>query len=128
METLVITWRELLIAVVLVLAVYIAEMLLLMRSGKDRGRKLWQRGAETNAHTREIRALEMDVAELSGKLEEMRKELEQLKTAQRVAATPYNHAIQMAQRGCDANELAASCGISRAEAELIVAMHRSDPS
>ena len=39
MESIVITWRELLIVVALILAVYIAEMLLLMRTGGSLLRK-----------------------------------------------------------------------------------------
>ncbi|BAN35465.1 hypothetical protein SCD_n01644 [Sulfuricella denitrificans skB26] len=124
MESFVITWRELLIGAVLVLAVYIAEMLLLMRSAKPRGWRIWQRGAEAHAKSREVQSLEMEFAQLQGQVDKLQKELEKLKT-QQVAVTPYTHAIQMAQQGLNVNEVAASCGISRGEAELIVAMHRN---
>ena len=39
MESIVITWRELLVVVVLILGVYAAEVLLLTRSGKGFGRR-----------------------------------------------------------------------------------------
>ena len=39
--------------------------------------------------------------------------------------SPYAQAIRLAQKGADASELAASCGISRGEADLIVAIYRS---
>lgn len=123
MESFVITWRELLIGAVLVLAVYIAEMLLLMRSSKTRGWRVWQKGAEANAKSRELQALELDLTRLHEQITRLQDEVEQLK-AQQVAVTPYTHAIQMAQQGLDVNEVAASCGISRGEAELIVALHR----
>lgn len=124
MESFVITWRELLIGAVLVLAVYIAEMLLLMRSSKTRGWRVWQKGAEANARSREIQALELDLTRLHEQMARLQDEVEQLK-AQQIAVTPYTHAIQMAQQGLDVNEVAASCGISRGEAELIVALHRN---
>lgn len=127
MESFVITWRELLIGAVLVLAVYIAEMLLLMRSSKPRGWRVWQKGAEAHANSRELRSLEMDLSALHEQVGRLQAEIEQLK-AQQVTVTPYTHAIQMAQQGLDVNELAASCGISRGEAELIVALHRNQPS
>lgn len=127
MESFVITWRELLIGAVLVLAVYIAEMLLLMRSAKPRGWRIWQRGAEAHAQSREAQPLALEFTQLQEQVDRLQKELEQLK-AQQAVATPYTHAIQMAQQGLNVNEVAASCGISRGEAELIVALHRNNQS
>ena len=124
MESFIITWRELLIGAVLVLAVYIAEMLLLMRSAKTRGWRIWQRGAEAHAKSREVQSLELEFTQLLERVDRLQKELEQLK-AQQVAVTPYSQAIKMAQQGLDVNEVAISCGISRGEAELIVALHRN---
>ncbi|MGL4995905.1 MAG: DUF2802 domain-containing protein [Deefgea sp.] len=37
----------------------------------------------------------------------------------------YAQAIRLAQKGADAPEVAAVCGISRGEADLIVAIYRS---
>lgn len=127
MESFVITWRELLIGAVLVLAVYIAEMLLLMRSAKPRGWRVWQKGAEADAKGRELQSLELDLTMLHEQVAKLQAEVEQLKT-QQVVVTPYTHAIQMAQQGLDAGELSASCGISRGEAELIIALHRNQLS
>ncbi|WP_182077043.1 DUF2802 domain-containing protein [Deefgea sp. CFH1-16] len=44
---------------------------------------------------------------------------------QNATESPYAHAIRLAQTGADAPEVAASCGISRGEADLIVAIYRS---
>lgn len=126
MESFVITWRELLIGAVLVLAVYIAEMLLLMRSAKPRSWRVWQKGAEAGP-SRELQSLELDLTMLHEQVAKLQAEVEQLKT-QQVVVTPYTHAIQMAQQGLDAGELSASCGISRGEAELIIALHRNQLS
>jgi len=35
----------------------------------------------------------------------------------------YSHAIRMVQKGADVNELVASCGINRGEAELLLRVH-----
>jgi TolA-binding protein len=109
---------------VLVLAVYIAEMLLLMRSAKSRGGRVWQRGADDQTKNREVQSLELEFTRLQDRVDELQTEIEQLKT-QQVAVTPYAKAIQMAQQGLDIGEVAAGCGISRGEAELIVALHRN---
>ena len=37
----------------------------------------------------------------------------------------YGHAIRLAQRGAEIDELIASCGLTRGEAELLLRLHRS---
>lgn len=123
-ESLVITWRELLIGVVLVLAVYIAEMLLLMRSAKPRGWRVWQKGAEANARSQELLPLEAELAQLRDRIEHLQSELDQMKIRPVATREPYSTAIQLARAGADVNEMAIRCGITRGEAELIIAMHR----
>lgn len=129
MDALVITWRELLVVVILVLAVYVAEMLLFIRSGGQRSRiKFWQkREPGTGAGTaRDIRIVREELAELRDELAEMRGELEVLKNIQVSGNSPYTQAIQMAREGHEIGEVAETCGISRGEAELIVAVHRGN--
>lgn len=125
MESFVVTWRELLIVIVLVLAVYIAEMLLLMRPGKNRGLKIWQKGLLAHSQTRALDNMEEVVAQLQEQVAKLEAEMEQLKAGPQPVATPYSQAILMAQQGVGASELSANCGISRGEAELIVALYRS---
>lgn len=109
----VITWKELLVAAIVVLGVYIAELLLLMHSGRGR------RGTQAR-----------ELAELRRELAEMKNRLDRLETAKAAEAeeegtTPYARAFRLARQGMGVAEVAAACGISRAEAELIVAMQRS---
>lgn len=125
MDSLVITWRELLIVVVVVLAVYSAEMLLLLRS-----RRAGRNGRPDAAALQpRFEALESEIEELREQVLNFKEQLDQLKAPPQQAGTPpsspYSQAIQLAQRGADIDEVAADCGISRGEAELIVAMHRS---
>jgi len=120
-ESIVITWRELLIVVALILAVYIAEMLLLMRTGGSLLRK-----------PRWLGLIHEKRAEL-----ELRREIEQIKERLILLearhyqppevdvpqSSPYQRAIHLAQQGRDVASISENCGISRGEAELIVSMH-----
>lgn len=120
---LVITWKELLIGAILVLAVYIAELLLLMNSSRGRGLRIWQRGAQA----REMHELRKEVAELADRLAKLeRTAIPAGPSRDEAAATPYTRAFSLAKQGLDVAAVAANCGISRAEAELIVAMQRGE--
>lgn len=129
MESFVITWRELLIVVAVVLAIYVAEMLLLLRSNKTREPKGARRnGVPDGLATGKFEGIESEIADLRkriAKLEAAPEQPERPVPPAHPAQTPYSQAIQMAQQGLDASAVAASCGISRGEAELIVAMHRA---
>lgn len=122
METFIITWRELLIVVVLVLAVYIAEVLLLTRSPGRRGFAFSRDKAE-ETRLDEVRFLRADYVELREQLEKLQGEVDEMKLAQ--ASTPYSQAIKLAQQGLDAAHIAGDCGISRGEAELIEALYHA---
>lgn len=123
MEGIVITWRELLIGALLILGIYIAEVLLLTRFGKGRSM-----GQGDEVQEREIQALELDISRLHERLEKLQAEVDQLKSGRENVARPYNEAVKMAEGGVDADNLAASCGISRGEAELIIAVNRLSQS
>ena len=130
MDSFVITWRELLIVVAVVLAVYVAEMLLLLRT--KRGFRRWKPDAEV-AQPR-IDALESEIEQLREQILAIHQQLEDRPIPQpqytQNASSPsslYGQAIQMAQQGKSVDEVAAGCGISRGEAELIVAMHQARP-
>lgn len=121
MESIVITWRELLLVVALILAVYIAEMLLLMRTGGGLLSKArWQGVIQGKRAETELRA---EIEQLAGRLDALEKQLAQMQLENLPESSPYNRAIQMARQGRDAAGISESCGISRGEAELIVSMH-----
>ncbi|WP_188702146.1 DUF2802 domain-containing protein [Silvimonas iriomotensis] len=46
--------------------------------------------------------------------------------AQPLTETPYAHAIRLARTGADSAAVAQQCGISRGEADLIVALYRAE--
>lgn len=119
-ESLVISWRELLFAAIVVLAVYAAEVLLLLRA--RRGRRQIEPFSE---HV--LADLRQEIDGLRGELTGLHREVAEFKKKQseQPAATPYSQAIQLARDGREVADLTASCGISRGEAELIVALYRA---
>lgn len=116
----VITWKELLIAAIVVLGVYIAELLLLMHSSRGSGVRLWQRGAQA----RELHELRKELSELKDRLSRLEAGTSAMNKADVPVETPYSRAFNLAKQGMDVSQVASNCGISRAEAELIVAMQR----
>jgi Protein of unknown function (DUF2802) len=129
-ESLVVTWRELLVVVIAVLVVYAAELLLLLHwSGKQglRPRGLfrpWRRAGQANTDNQAINNLGQELGELRRQVAHLQADLEKLRSPAPPAVSPYNQAIQMAREGLSASEVASGCGISRGEAELIVALYR----
>ena len=118
----VLSWKELLIGGIIVLAVYIAEMLLLLGSGKSLGLPFGRRRAANN----ELAEIKARLARLEA-LQQARlvpptENDQSADTIVEIASTPYSRAFSLAKQGVDVTQVAANCGISRAEAELIVAM------
>ena len=130
MESFVITWRELLIVVAAVLAIYVAELLLLLRANKTgEPRFSWRRSTLDKVSLLRMENLEAEVANLRQKIAELELGMGRMELPSAAppppVQTPYSQAIQLARGGLDADAVASSCGISRGEAELIVAMHRA---
>ena len=68
--------------------------------------------------------LESELQQLRSEVASLREELKVLKAARRVSPQ-YNEAMMLAQRGIDAGSIAAQCGISVGEAELVLALSRN---
>lgn len=69
--------------------------------------------------------LELEVRQLRAEVEELRLELAEVKQAQRISPL-YADAAALAHRGFDALGVAEECGISVAEAELVLAMSKDE--
>jgi hypothetical protein len=106
-----------LIVVVLALGIYVIELIAFMR-GVRRQAEQEKRSAER------LDAMAAELAELRGRFEELRATTDGLRRAPQTSGQ-YREAVEMAERGVDAAAVAESCGISRAEADLIVALHRT---
>jgi hypothetical protein len=77
------------------------------------------------AATLGVTELEAEVRQLRAEVAAMRQELSELKEARRVSPL-YADAAALAHRGFDARGVAEECGISVAEAELVLAMSRDE--
>jgi hypothetical protein len=125
-----VTWRDLLVIVVLVLLFYVAEMALVFRAKRLRAPDYSPDAAREAARLREdIRALQAELDSLKQGQSPPPAPAEAPVFAPVPPApteSPYARAIQLAKQGLGVHEVALQCGISRGEAELIVAMHRSD--
>jgi hypothetical protein len=122
-EALVITWRELLVAIVAVLGVHAAALALLLRWSAGGGARR-KGSAQPAADSQALKGVNVEIAELRKQVGRLQSEVEKLRSLGLPASSPYNQAIQMARQGLSASEVASGCGISRGEAELIVALYR----
>ena len=115
----VIGWKELLVFAIIMLAIYVAELLLLMRSGRSSGGLFRRANKDESALTtltERVNTLEKRLARLE------KTDFSADNISGEEATTPYGKAFTLAKQGMDVAQVATACGISRAEAELIVAM------
>lgn len=116
LENFTFTGRELLLAVVLATMVYLLEVWLFSRRGKSK--------ATTLAEAR-ITTLEAEINDLKQRMHALEAQ-PPAGSSLDVRATTYADAQRMAREGAPALELAGSLGISRGEAELIIALQRAE--
>jgi hypothetical protein len=116
LEQITFTGRELLLAVLLATLVYFLEVWLFSRWGKQR--------AHAAAEVR-IRRLEAEVDELKQRLQALESQPPANSSLDTRTAI-YADAQRMAREGTAALDMASSLGISRGEAELIVALQRAE--
>lgn len=81
--------------------------------------------ATSFAATLAVTALEAEVRQLRDDVAALRQEVAELKETRRISPL-YAEAAALAHRGFDARGVADECGISVAEAELVLAMSRDD--
>lgn len=77
------------------------------------------------AATLAVSEMEAELRQLRAEVEHLRQELGELKQAPRISPL-YADAAALAHRGFDARGVAEECGISVAEAELVLAMSKDD--
>jgi len=120
LENLTFSGRELLIfvilAVVFATVVYLLETLLFSRRRKP---------AATPQLDEHLEALRGELAALEARVENLEAK-PPLESALDTQATTLASAMRLAREGASAQELAARLGISRSEAELIIALQRAD--
>jgi hypothetical protein len=116
LENLTFTGRELLMAVVLATVVYLLEVLVFSRRRPQGGRG--------NAEPR-LSALQQELEALKARVEalELRPPADSALDTQK---TIHVEAVRLARNGASAQELVERLGISRTEADLIIALHKAE--
>lgn len=133
-------WRGAVLVLVAVLAVYVAFTLWRLQRMKSAAAAAETRPAlpsvpraapqaapdPVNFATQQfMRGVEAELEGVRRELAELREEVGRLK-ASRQTAPHYTEAMALAQGGADAQSVATRCGISLAEAELVLALSRKD--
>jgi hypothetical protein len=117
LSTITLTWTQVLIVVLAAIGLYVLELLGFMRAAR--------RHAAQERRTQErLEALQADLARMLERVDDLGATVEGLRRTPQTSGQ-YREAVEMAERGSDAGAVAESCGISRAEADLIVALYRS---
>lgn len=124
MDAIVLTWRELLIAVILATLVYLLEVVVFSR--RRRSREGGEMPVQSDATLNELARLREEVANLRQRMEGLEARLQSATADKTAEDTPYGRAVRLAREGVTAQELASRCGISRGEAELIIALNRAE--
>lgn len=96
---------------------YVLEFVLFLRAARRFSESEQAFGRRLDDMDASLRALHEQAAGLSAELSAVRRAPQ--------SSGQYREAVEMAEQGMDAAHVAENCGISRAEADLIVALHRS---
>jgi hypothetical protein len=111
------TWYQVLVIVAAVIGFYAVELAAFLRVAR--------RQAEHEAGMRgRVDELAAELAALRERVTGLGADIDAVRRAPQ-SSGQYREAVEMAEQGLDAAEVADNCGISRAEADLIVALHRS---
>ena len=132
MNGIVITWPQLLYISLVLILFYGAELLLFLRKSAQKPaedpnlRKNVAEQRELVAELqREIDSLKVRMAAMQVQRQQSDDEMPAMPEIAGNDDSPYSQAIRLAQLGADANKVSAECGISRGEADLIVALYRT---
>ena len=99
------------------IGLYVIELVLFMRSTSrhaERERLVSQR----------LETITAELSALQERADALAQELDAIRRGPK-SSGQYREAVEMAEQGLEAAAVADSCGISRAEADLIVALYRS---
>lgn len=111
------TWAQVLVVALAVIGIYVIEMVLFMRAAS--------RQAQRERSTRErLEQMGAELAALRERADALARDLDEIRRGPK-SSGQYREAVEMAERGLDPAAVADNCGISRAEADLIVALYRS---
>ena len=117
LSTITLTWPQVLVIALAAIGLYVIELVLFMRATS--------RQAERERLTSQrLEAMAAELGALQERADALAKELDAIRRGPK-SSGQYREAVEMAEQGLEASAVADSCGISRAEADLIVALYRS---
>jgi hypothetical protein len=111
------TWAQVAVVALLAIGLYVVELLAFVRAARRQGEQERRMRERLEAQTTEIASLRERIDGVEAAIDGLRRAPQ--------SSGQYREAVEMAERGSDAATVADSCGISRAEADLIVALYRS---
>jgi hypothetical protein len=117
LSTVTLTWAHVLVIAFAAIGVYVIELASFMRAAK-------RQAHQERATQARLEAMAAELAALRERADGLARELDELRRGPK-SSGQYREAVEMAERGLDSNALAENCGISKAEADLIVALYRS---
>lgn len=128
MDGLTLSLRELFIAVILATVIYLLETLVFARRRRRKAaaERIEPIVAGTATSPEVVAGLHAEIARLRTRIEALERQMaaQQARREEDTVLSPYAQATQLARQGLSATDLCARCGISRGEAELIVALHQ----
>lgn len=119
MGTLTVSWTQVLVVALAAVGLYLLELILFLLAARRESRRA--RAAEER-----LESLSSGIAALVERVEVLEGEIDRVRRQPQTSGQ-YREAVGMAERGEDARAVADGCGISLAEAELIIALHRGRP-
>lgn len=111
------SWYQVLLIAAAVVGWYGVETWLFLRTARKQAEQDAANRARLDTLAAQVGTLGEQVAALSADLSAVRRAPQ--------SSGQYREAVEMAEQGSDAAAVAENCGISRAEADLIVALYRS---
>ncbi len=100
-----------------------------LRPLAEPGPEAFQRELEAGQLRRELASLQAtvdaqrhEISDLHGELQRLREQLERAEAAQTSSSPEYSEALALARHGMGADVIAARCGITVAEAELVLSI------
>lgn len=131
MDGIVISWQHLLYISLVLILFYAAELVLFLRKSSKPSNNDLSLRATLSEQREQIAQLQREIESLKVRLATLFAQ-QQTESASALSEmpidesdSPYSQAIRLAQSGADADKVAAQCGISRGEADLIVALYRT---
>ncbi len=115
--SLTLSWYQVLVIAAVAVGFYVLELVLFLRVTRRLSVNETAHDRRFETMTAEIAALREENAALAADLASVRRVPQ--------SSGQYREAVEMAEQGLDAADVAENCGISRAEADLVVALHRS---